>query len=255
MAPAADSHTGSAARLAAPVPPAAAAAPAPAPPVPAVPAPAKIARSPVVPTPVAPVAPASPIATQSAPVRPAPPAAVVPAVSSPEKVAPAPQMRPAPLLTSSRRVSTVPLVVAGVFVALLGLAGELWGLSRVDASGGALAAEVSGEEARVFAGGTAFGVQVTHYGADGSPLEKDQPLDEALRLDAQDHGVAYAQGGARAVAVVRDGAGKVQGFVAVDGPASRMNADTSLLRPLAVVQAGLGLLVVVAAAMLSSRRF
>ena len=161
------------------------------------------------------------------------------------------------LLLPPRRVSTVPLVTAGVFVALAGLGGELWGLSRVDASAGAMAADVSGEEARLLAGTSAFGIAVSHFGGDGASLDGAAPLDDALRLEAQERGVAHADvaGGTRAVAVDRDGAGKVEGFVAVDGPPTRLKADTTLLRAIAVIQAILGLLVVVAAAMLSSRRF
>ncbi len=119
-----------------------------------------------------------------------------------------------------------------------------------------MAAEVSGEEARIFAGAKAFGVEVSRYDAEGKSLAVGEDLPAELLREAQAQGVAHVDrlGGARAVAVSRDGAGQVVGFVAVDGPPSRLKADTALFRGIAVVQAGLGLLVVVAAAMLSNRR-
>ena len=203
-------------------------------------------------------APPSPVASPPSPVAPLAGPPLVPAALA---ATPGASLVPcAPVLrvpAAAPTARTAPLVVAGVFVALTGLGVELWGLDRVDASAGAMAAEVSGEEARLFAGSPAFGVEVSRYDALGLSLGGGAALEPGLLRDAQAQGVAHIgrPGGTLAVAVSRDSAGAVQGYVTVAGPPSRLKADTTLLRAVAVIQAGVGLLVVLAAAMLSSRRF
>ncbi len=214
------------------------------------------------------VSPPAPSPSPAAPPAPAAPSSPNPPLASrappPVLMQAAPQQGPSssspPLMLTPRPQSApriAPLVLAGLFLSLSGLGVELWGLSRVDASAGALAAEVSGEEARIFAGAPAFGVGITRYDAEGHPVGNGVNLDAKLLADAQAQGVAHVDrpGGTRAVAVSRDAAGAVQGYVVVDGPPIRMKADTTLLRAIAVAQTAVGLLVVLAGAMLSSRRF
>jgi hypothetical protein len=150
----------------------------------------------------------------------------------------------------------MPLVVAGVFLVLIGLFVELWGAARVEQAATALAADVSAEEALVLAGGSAFGVEVTSYDANGRALGRGESLDADILQEAQERGIAHIEfaGGTRAVAVSRDGAGQVKGFVGVDGPPTRSKASATTFRALAVTQAGVGLLIVVAAAFFSRRR-
>lgn len=153
-------------------------------------------------------------------------------------------------------VSNAPLLVAGIVLVLVALLVELWAVGRVEESASKLAADVTAEEAQVLAGGDAFGVEVTSYDAAGQAIGKRGSLDADTLQEAEERGIAHIEfaGGTRAVAVSRDAAGKVKGFVGVDGPPTRSKADTMAFRALAVAQAVLGLLIVVAAAFFSRRR-
>jgi hypothetical protein len=150
----------------------------------------------------------------------------------------------------------MPLVAAGVLLVLIGLFVELWGAARVEQSAAALAADVSAEEALVLAGRSAFGVEVTSYDVSGRAVGKGESLDADILQEAQERGIARIEfaGGTRAVAVSRDDAGQVKGFVGVDGPPTRSTASVMTFRALAVTQAGFGFLVIVAAALFARRR-
>ncbi len=235
---------------------------------PAVPAPpARALEGAAVPSPpvVVPVR-LTPVATAAAPMQSAPPALARKAVTPAEPAAPASPAAPTPVAPATRGVrppgapanmgSPMPLVVAGVLLVLIGLFVELWGAARVDQAATALAADVSAEEALVLAGGSAFGVVVTSYDANGRALGRGESLDADILQEAQERGIAHIEfaGGTRAVAVSRDEAGQVKGFVGVDGPPTRSKASATTFRALAVTQAGVGLLIVVAAAFFSRRR-
>ncbi len=260
---------------------------------PAVPAPpARALEGAAVPSPpvVVPVR-LTPVATAAAPIPSAPPAsaptaptpsavrqfpapnvaarkaaAPAAAAASAAPAAPAAPAPPAPVAPATRGVlppaapaslgSPLPLVVAGVLLVLIGLFVELWGAARVDQAAAALAADVSAEEALVLAGGSAFGVVVTSYDANGRAIGRGEALDADILQEAQERGIAHIEfaGGTRAVAVSRDAAGQVKGFVGVDGPPTRSKASATTFRALAATQAGVGLLIVVAAAFFSRRR-
>jgi hypothetical protein len=156
----------------------------------------------------------------------------------------------------SGNANNTPLLIAGIVVVLASLFVEMWAVARVDESAAALATDVSAEEAQVLAGSAALGVEVTSYDAAGQAIGKRGALDADIQQEAEERGIAHIEfaGGTRAVAVSRDAAGQVKGFVGVDGPPTRSKADTTAFRALAVTQAVLGLLIVVAAAFFSRRR-
>jgi len=238
---------------------------------PAVPAPpARALEGAAVPSPpvVVPVR-LTPVSTAAAPMQSAPPAAARSAVAPAAPGAPAAPARPAaptPVAPATRGIPTagapanmgspMPLVAAGVLLVLIGLFVELWGAARVDQAATALAADVSAEEALVLAGGSAFGVVVTSYDANGRAIGRGESLDADILQEAQERGIAHIEfaGGTRAVAVSRDEAGQVKGFVGVDGPPTRSKASATTFRALAATQAGVGVLIVVAAAFFSRRR-